>query len=72
MQTFDFIGQVEQFRDKMGTYVHEMECYGGLDLSTPADVLKYCSEHGVTSIRLWFTDMLGFLKSFSVTGNSSF
>jgi glutamine synthetase len=67
MQMFDFIGQVEQFREKMGTYVHEMECYGGLHLSTPADVMKYCSEHEVTSIRLWFTDMLGFLKSFSVT-----
>jgi glutamine synthetase len=64
---FDFIAQVERFREQMGTYVHEMECYGGLDLSTPEDVMKYCSEHGVTSIRLWFTDMLGFLKSFSVT-----
>jgi glutamine synthetase len=51
----------------MGKYVHEMECYGGLDLSTPADVIKYCSDHGVTSIRLWFTDLLGFLKSFAVT-----
>jgi glutamine synthetase len=67
MQTSDFIAQVERFREQMGTYVHEMECYGGLALATPADVLKYCSEHGVTSIRLWFTDMLGFLKSFSVT-----
>ncbi|UCC75194.1 MAG: glutamine synthetase [Gemmatimonadota bacterium] len=44
-----------------------MECHGGLDLSTPEDAIKYCSEHGVTSIRLWFTDLLGFLKSFAVT-----
>jgi glutamine synthetase len=51
----------------MGTYVHEMGCYGGLDLSSPSDVIKYCSDHDVTSIRLWFTDMLGFLKSFAVT-----
>ncbi|NIN70689.1 MAG: glutamine synthetase [Gemmatimonadetes bacterium] len=44
-----------------------MECYGGVDLSTPEDVIKYCSDHGVKSIRLWFTDLLGFLKSFAVT-----
>jgi glutamine synthetase len=63
----EFLAQVERFRERMGKYVHEMECYGGLDLSTPADVIKYCSDHGVTSIRLWFTDLLGFLKSFAVT-----
>jgi glutamine synthetase len=67
MQMNEFLTRVEQFRDQMGKYVHEMECYGGLDLSTPADVIKYCAEHGVTSIRLWFTDILGFLKSFAVT-----
>ncbi|KPK58837.1 MAG: glutamine synthetase [Gemmatimonas sp. SG8_38_2] len=44
-----------------------MGCRDGLDLSSPSDVLKYCSEHGVTSIRLWFTDILGYLKSFAVT-----
>ncbi|UCF21575.1 MAG: glutamine synthetase [Gemmatimonadota bacterium] len=43
-----------------------MDCYGGLNLSSPGDVVKYCSEHGVTSIRLWFTDILGFLKSFAI------
>jgi glutamine synthetase len=67
MQMNDFLARVERFREDMGKYVHEMECYGGLDLSTPADVIKYCSDHGVTSIRLWFTDLLGFLKSFAVT-----
>ncbi len=67
MQMNEFLAQVERFRERMGKYVHEMECYGGLDLSTPADVIKYCSDHGVTSIRLWFTDLLGFLKSFAVT-----
>jgi glutamine synthetase len=67
MQMNEFLAQVERFREGMGKYVHEMECYGGLDLSTPADVIKYCSDHGVTSIRLWFTDLLGFLKSFAVT-----
>jgi glutamine synthetase len=64
---FDFIARVERFREQMDSYVQEMECHGGLNLSTPEDVLKYCSEHGVTSVRMWFTDMLGFLKSFSVS-----
>jgi glutamine synthetase len=67
MQMNEFLAQIERFREDMGKYVHEMECYGGLDLSTPEDVIKYCSDHGVTSIRLWFTDLLGFLKSFAVT-----
>jgi glutamine synthetase len=67
MQMNEFLTQVERFREQMGKYVHEMECYGGLDLSAPGDVIKYCSDHGVTSIRLWFTDLLGFLKSFAVT-----
>jgi glutamine synthetase len=67
MRMNEFLAQVERFREQMGDYVHEMECYGGLDLSSPDDVLKYCSEHGVTSIRLWFTDILGYLKSFAVT-----
>jgi glutamine synthetase len=63
----EFLAQVESFREQMGVYVHEMNCYGGLDLKAPEDVIKYCSEHNVTSIRLWFTDILGFLKSFAVT-----
>lgn len=67
MRMNDFLGQVEKFREEMEGYVAEMGCRDGLDLSTPGDVLQYCSEHGVTSIRLWFTDILGFLKSFAVT-----
>ena len=30
-------------------------------------VLKMAKEHGVRFIRLWFTDILGFLKSFAIT-----
>ncbi len=30
-------------------------------------VLKKCREHDVKFIRLWFTDILGFLKSFTIT-----
>ena len=67
MRINDFLGQVEKFREEMESYVAEMGCRDGLDLTSAGDVLKYCSEHGVTSIRLWFTDILGFLKSFAVT-----
>jgi glutamine synthetase len=66
MRMNDFLGQVERFRAEMESYVADMGCRDGLDLSTSSDVLKYCSEHGVTSIRLWFTDILGYLKSFAV------
>ncbi len=31
------------------------------------DVLRMVDEHGVRFIKLWFTDVLGFLKSFSIT-----
>jgi glutamine synthetase len=30
-------------------------------------VLRLAREQGVKFIRLWFTDILGFLKSFSIT-----
>ena len=30
-------------------------------------VLKMAKEHDVKFIRLWFTDILGFLKSFAIT-----
>jgi glutamine synthetase len=32
-------------------------------------VLKLCKEHDVKFIRLWFTDILGFLKGFAITIN---
>ncbi len=62
-----FLYYVETFRDDMEDYVEEMDSRMGLSLTTPEDVLKYVEEYGVSSIRLWFTDMLGFLKSFSIT-----
>lgn len=34
---------------------------------TKADVLKLVKEHKVKFIRLWFTDVLGFLKGFAIT-----
>ncbi len=62
-----FLYDVEAFRDDMEDYVDEMDSRKGLSLETPQDVLKYVEEHHVSSIRMWFTDMLGFLKSFSIT-----
>jgi glutamine synthetase len=62
-----FLYEVEAFRDEMEEYVSEMDSPKGLSLSSPADVLKYVEEYRVSSIRLWFTDILGFLKSFSIT-----
>lgn len=35
--------------------------------NTKADVLKLVKEHKVKFIRLWFTDVLGFLKGFAIT-----
>ncbi len=34
--------------------------------STPADVKALAEERGIRFIRLWFTDILGQLKSFSI------
>ena len=34
---------------------------------TRKDVLKICKDKDVSFIRLWFTDILGFLKSFAIT-----
>lgn len=62
-----YLYETEVFRDEMEDYVDEMDCRKGLSLSTPEDVLNYVEEYRVSSIRLWFTDMLGFLKSFSIT-----
>ncbi len=59
--------QIEGFRDEMEEYVDEMDAQGGLSLSSPEDVLQYVDEYGISSIRMWFTDILGNLKSFSVT-----
>jgi glutamine synthetase len=62
-----FLYAVEAFRDDMEEYVEEMDSRNGLSLSTPEDVLKYVEEYQISSVRMWFTDLLGFLKSFSIT-----
>src|SRR3712207_4596749 len=35
-------------------------------MSTPEDVLEQVADHDIRFVRLWFTDILGQLKSFSV------
>ena len=36
---------------------------------TKAEILKLVKEHKVKFIRLWFTDVLGFLKGFAITAD---
>ncbi len=38
-----------------------------MKVKTKQDVLKLAKEHKVKFIRLWFTDVLGFLKGFAIT-----
>lgn len=38
---------------------------------TAKDVLKIVKEKNVSFIQLWFTDILGILKSFAITPGSS-
>ncbi len=68
----EFIHQVREFSDRMVDYAaRHLEVRNGLpralQLRTPAEVLAWVREHDVTSIRLWFTDILGFLKTFEIT-----
>ena len=68
----DFIQRVREFSDQMVAYTAEHVPIEngvpqGLNLRTKEDVLAYIDEHEITSIRLWFTDILGFLKKFEVT-----
>ena len=58
---------IEDFREEMERQVDELDTRNGLSLSTPEDVLNYVDEYGISSIRIWFTDLVGFLKSFSIT-----
>jgi glutamine synthetase len=67
MHSDNFVPKVEAFRETMEAYVAEVGDPNGLRLSTPDDVLRFCEEQRIGSIRLWFTDLLGFLKSFALT-----
>jgi len=59
--------RVAQFREEMEKYVKEYGSLNGLNLRDAQDVIEFVKEKRIDSIRLWFTDLLGFLKSFSIT-----
>ena len=67
----EFIRQVREFSDQMVEYTSQhLEVDGfptPLRLSTADEVLTFVREHQITSIRLWFTDILGNLKTFGIT-----
>ena len=68
----DFIQRVRDFSAEMVSYtaVHVSIKNGvpqGLNLTTKEEVMAYIEAHEITSIRLWFTDILGFVKMFEVT-----
>lgn len=68
----DFIERVRDFSEGMVAYTsaHVPMEHGvpqGLSLTSKEEVLQYIKAHEITSIRLWFTDVLGFLKKFEVT-----
>lgn len=68
----DFIARVRAFSESMVAYAREhvpIE-HGvpqGLNLESRQQVIDYIQDHEITSIRLWFTDIMGFLKKFEVT-----
>ena len=59
--------KMESLREQMGRYVEEYGSPKGLNLRDAKDVKEFAKEKNIDSIRLWFTDLLGFLKSFSLT-----
>jgi glutamine synthetase len=68
----NYIQRVRSFSEDMVDYVqnHVPIQHGvpsGLSLKTNQEVVDYVREHEITSIRLWFTDVLGFLKKFEIT-----
>jgi glutamine synthetase len=57
-------------RERAGATEKPQQHQGGLQPMESKDkeyVLKMAKEHDVKFIRMWFTDILGFLKSFSIT-----
>ena len=67
MDRNEYLYAAEECRDEMEAYIDEMDSRNGLSLTSADDVMKYIKEHDVSSVRLWFSDILGFLKSFSIT-----
>lgn len=67
----EFIRQVRDFSDHMVEYTSRHLDVDGfatpLRCKTADDVVAFVREHKITSIRLWFTDILGDLKTFEIT-----
>ncbi len=63
----DLIKAIEEMRASMESYVEENRAKNGLNLKTDKEVIDYVKEQNISSIRLWFTDLLGFPKIFSIT-----
>ncbi len=59
--------RVENFRKEMEDYIGAYGSFDGLTLRDAQEVKEYVREKRIDSVRLWFTDLLGFLKSFSIT-----
>jgi glutamine synthetase len=65
----NFRKQIEEYRTEMKNYVKENDATNGLNLKNKEEVKEYVKKHEIDSIRVWFTDTIGFLKSFSITSN---
>ena len=63
----DFRERLAAFDERMRAFIDEHDSHSGLSLSTSEDVISYVEHHKINSIRVWFVDILGFLKSFSIT-----
>ncbi|MFH1439215.1 MAG: glutamine synthetase family protein [Candidatus Woesearchaeota archaeon] len=63
----EFRERLNRFRKEMAEYVDKYGCRTGLNLQNEEEVLQYVKDKKIDSVRLWFTDALGFLKSFSIS-----
>ncbi len=63
------LNKMEEFRAYMEKHVNRYGSKKGLELETDREVIKYVKDKKIDSIKLWFTDILGNLKQFSITPN---
>ena len=63
----NFRKQLLDLRIEMEDFVAKYGQKGGLELKTDVDVLGFVQKKKINSIRMWFVDALGSLKSFSLT-----
>ena len=63
----DFRRNLTELRDEMEELVASCGTNQGLNIKTAEEVCSFVKEKGIDSIRVWFVDLLGSLKSFSIT-----